>query len=105
MTGSIKSPVEDCKERVEHYQKKRSDGGRLDLESMDKACWREIWWCKKDQNCSLNLLYVVRVARLPLVLDPPPHLLDLYTSSCNNIRAYNGLLACSSFGTNIDENF
>ena len=52
-----------------------------------------------------NLLYVVRVARLPPVLDPPPHLLDLYTSLCNNIRAYNRLLACSSFGANIDENF
>ena len=54
MTGSIKSPVEDCKERVEHHQKKRSDGGRLDLESMDQACWHEIWWCEKDQNCSLS---------------------------------------------------
>ena len=49
---------------------------------------------------------------LPPVLDPPPYLFDLYTSSCsevrnfrNNIRAYNGFLACSSFGANIDESF
>ena len=46
------------------------------------------------------------------VLDPPPYLLDLYTSSGseaksfrNNIRAYNSLLACSSFGAKIDESF
>src|SRR5207249_9205282 len=70
MTGSIKSLVEDSKERVEHYQKKRSDGGRLDLESMDKACWREIWWRKEEQNCKLQLRYVVVLGRLLPVLDP-----------------------------------
>jgi hypothetical protein len=50
--------------------------------------------------------------RLPPVLDPPPYLLDLYTSSHSeaisfrkNIRAYNGILAYSSFGANIDESF
>ncbi|PKB96148.1 hypothetical protein RhiirA5_393225 [Rhizophagus irregularis] len=49
---------------------------------------------------------------LPPVLDPPPYLLDLYTSFHSeaisfqkNIRAYNGILACSSFGANIDESF
>ncbi|UZO29014.1 uncharacterized protein OCT59_022511 [Rhizophagus irregularis] len=50
--------------------------------------------------------------RLAPVLDPPPYLLDLYTSSCSeaisfrkNIRTYNGILACTSFGANIDESF
>jgi hypothetical protein len=49
---------------------------------------------------------------LPPVFDPPPYLLDLYTLSHSdaisfrkNIRAYNGILACSSFGAKIDESF
>ncbi|CAB4442942.1 unnamed protein product [Rhizophagus irregularis] len=49
---------------------------------------------------------------LPLLLKPPSYLLNLYTSSdpnsssfCKNIRAYNNLLACTSFGANIDEEF
>jgi len=68
---------------------------------------------EKEQNsskfamcCSDGKVY------LPPVLDLPPYLLDLYTSSYpdalrfrKNVRAYNFLLACSSLGAKIDKSF
>jgi len=46
---------------------------------------------------------------LPRLLEPPPYLPNLYTSSeCDiisfrkNIRSYNNVLACTSFGASID---
>ena len=49
---------------------------------------------------------------LPALLEPPSYLLDLYTSPGpisnsfrKNIRAYNNILACTSFGTDVDERF
>src|SRR5437763_70334 len=124
MSGSIESPV-SCKrrlqrERVERHQKRKSEGGRLDLGSMDQTCLHcgaKFWLSEKDRNSSksspkLAMCYAGGKVNLPPVLDPTPYLLDLYTSSgseaksfCNNIRAYNSLLACSSFGAKIDESF
>jgi hypothetical protein len=108
------------RERVQRHRKRRSDGGRLDLGSMDQTCSHcgaKFWLNEKDQSSNLSSpRFAVCCAggkvRLPPVLDPPPYLLDLYTSSSSearsfrkNIRAYNGLFACSSFGTNVDESF
>ena len=49
---------------------------------------------------------------LPALLEPPSYLLDLYTSPGpisnsfrKNIRAYNNILACTSFGADVDERF
>lgn len=68
-------------------------------------------WVRKNEIAPyhlLDLLYAVQVAKFAylrcLIL------LELFTFSssdaiyfCKNIRAYNSLLACSSFGANIDE--
>src|SRR5204863_8696006 len=47
---------------------------------------------------------------LPRLIEPPPYLLNLYTSSESdaisfrkNIRCYNNILACTSFGANIEK--
>ncbi|CAG8705246.1 13676_t:CDS:1, partial [Funneliformis mosseae] len=47
--------------------------------------------------------------RLPCLVEPPPYLLNLYTSSNSdaisfqkNIRRYNNVLACTSFDANIN---
>jgi hypothetical protein len=80
-------------------------------------CGARFWLCEKDQNSNLSfpkfaMCYASGKVCLPPVLDPPPYLLDLYTSLHSdaisfrkNIRAYNGILACSSFGAKIDESF
>ncbi|RGB27075.1 hypothetical protein C1646_769599 [Rhizophagus diaphanus] len=54
----------------------------------------------------------IEKVNLPPLLEPPPYLLNLYTSSrsdantfCKNIRGYNSLLACTSFGAKINEEF
>ncbi|SRR6266540_7442810 len=125
MSGSIETSASRKRrlqrKRVKRYRKKRSDGGhRLDLGSMDQTCLHcsvKFWLSEKDRNSSksspkLAICYAGGKVRLPPVLDPSPYLLDLYTSSHsearnfhNNIRAYNGLLACSSFGAKINESF
>ncbi|PKY59706.1 hypothetical protein RhiirA4_482684 [Rhizophagus irregularis] len=67
------------RERVERHQQRRFDGGRLDLENMNQTylhCDARFWLCKKNRNSSLS-----------------------------SPRAYNGILACSSFGASIDESF
>ncbi|PKK55868.1 hypothetical protein RhiirC2_801298 [Rhizophagus irregularis] len=87
------------------------------MNQMCLHCGARFWLCEKDQNSSLSsprfaMCCADGKVRLPPVLDPPPYLFDLYTSSLSeainfrkNIRAYNGILACSSFGANIDESF
>ncbi|GET67424.1 uncharacterized protein LOC104885245 [Rhizophagus irregularis DAOM 181602=DAOM 197198] len=108
------------RERVERHRQRRFDGGRLDLGIIDQTCLHcgaRFWLCEKDRNSSLSsprfaMCCAGGKVRLAPVLDPPPYLLDLYTSSCSeaisfrkNIRTYNGILACTSFGANIDESF
>ncbi|PKY50733.1 hypothetical protein RhiirA4_531157 [Rhizophagus irregularis] len=103
------------RDRVERHRQRRFDGGCLDLGNMNQTCLHcsaRFWLCEKDRNSSLSsprfaICCAGGKVRLPPVLDPPPYLLDLYTSSQleaisfrKNIRAYNGILACSSFGAN-----
>ncbi|RIA93996.1 hypothetical protein C1645_690212, partial [Glomus cerebriforme] len=88
------------------------------IDQMCLHCGAKFWLCEKDRNSSLSSSRFAMYCaggklRLPPVFDSPfPYLLDLYTSShsdaisfCKNIRAYNGILACSSFGANIDKSF
>src|SRR3990170_6297341 len=93
---------------------------RHELERMDQICIHcnaKFWINEKDQNSSLALPSFAlccaggKVNLSPL-LKPPQYLLDLYTSSNSdaisfhrNIRGYNNLLACTSFGANINNEF
>jgi hypothetical protein len=87
---------------------------------MDQTCLHcgaKFWLSEKDRNSSQSspkfaMCCASRKVRLPPVLDPLPYLLNLYTSSHSNaisfrknIRAYNRILSCTSFGANIDESF
>ncbi|SRR6266542_2524803 len=120
MSGSINSSKlhkkRSQRERVERYRKKRFKKGRLNLGSMDQTCSHyrmKFWLSKKNRNSSLFspkffMCYAGDKVHLPLVLDPSPYLFDLYSevrNFCNNIRAYNRLLACSYFDANIDKSF
>ena len=108
------------RERTERYRKKKANEGRHDLGNMDQECLHcgaKFWLHEKNQNSSLSspkfaICCADGKVNLPPMLEPPPYLLDLYTSSHTdashfrkNIRAYNSLLACTSFGANIDETF
>ncbi|CAG8741764.1 2919_t:CDS:2, partial [Funneliformis mosseae] len=69
---------------------------------------------EKNQNSSFaypifSTCCVHSKVRLPRLVEPPPYLLNLYTSSNSdaisfrkNIRRYNNILACISFGANIN---
>ncbi|CAB5188308.1 unnamed protein product [Rhizophagus irregularis] len=124
MSSTSETPVSHKRrlqrERVECHQQRRFDGERFDLEIIDQTCLHcgtRFWLCEKNRNSSLSsprfaMCCAGGKVHLPPVLDPPPYLLDLYTSFHSeaisfqkNIRAYNGILACSSFGANIDESF
>jgi hypothetical protein len=108
------------RERVGCHRQRRFEGRHFDLGNMDQTCLHcdaRFWLCEKDQNSSLSspkfaMCCMGGKIHLPPVLDPPSYLLDLYTSShsevisfCKNIRTYNGILICSSFGANIDKSF
>ena len=72
---------------------------------------------EKDQRSTLTSpTFAVCCAggkvRLPPLLRPPPYLINLYTSlesEANNfrknIRSYNSLLVCTSFGADINGEF
>ena len=80
-------------------------------------CGAKFWIDEKDHNSSqISPLFAMCCAdgkiSLPPLLKPPQYLLDLYTSSNSNatsfhrnIRGYNNLLACTSFGANIGKEF
>jgi hypothetical protein len=80
-------------------------------------CGAKFWIDEKDQNSSrVSPSFAVCCAggkvSLPPLLKPPSYLMDLYTSSNadaasfrKNIRGYNNLLACTSFGANISDEF
>ncbi|RIA90058.1 hypothetical protein C1645_738150 [Glomus cerebriforme] len=80
-------------------------------------CGAKFWMQEKDHNSSQTsptfaMCYAGGKVYLPPLLEPPPYLLNLYTSSGSdaksfrkNIRGYNSLLACTSFGANVDEQF
>ncbi|CAI2190530.1 18423_t:CDS:2 [Funneliformis geosporum] len=82
--------------RQRNYKRRRINNNidiRYDLGSINQLCL----------NCGAKLL--------PL-LNPPPYLMNLYTSSESeansfrkNVRSYNSLLAYTSFGTNVNDEF
>jgi hypothetical protein len=109
-----------------HHQLERNNNHmiqnevRHELGRMDQTCIHcgaKFWMEEKINHSSqASPIFTTCCANgkvnLPPVLEPPPYLLNLYTSSLsdarsfrNNIRAYNSLMACSSFGANIDERF
>ncbi|RIA81270.1 hypothetical protein C1645_675349, partial [Glomus cerebriforme] len=77
-------------------------------------CGAKFWMEEKNRNTSLaspafSTCCAHAKVRLPRLIDPPPYLLNLYTSSdsdavsfCKNIRRYNNVLACTSFGADIN---
>ena len=91
-----------------------------ELGKMDRVCVHcnaKFWIEEKDQksNCTSPSFAVCCAGgkvSLPPLLMPPSYLMDLYTSSNSdaasfrkNIRGYNNLLACTSFGTYISNEF
>ena len=117
-----------ARERMNNSRKKqkirnterRVEGIRHELGRMDQICTHcgaKFWLNEKDRNSSrLFPKFAVCCAgdkvHLPRLLEPPSYLLNLYTSPGpdansfrKNIRAYNNILACTSFRANIDENF
>ncbi|PKY52677.1 hypothetical protein RhiirA4_326788, partial [Rhizophagus irregularis] len=113
------------KERQSHYRKKQKinyNAGikRYELGRMDQMCIHcggKFWINERNQKSSqaspsFTICCAGGKVNLPPLLKPPSYLLDLYTlpgpipnSFRKNIRAYNNLLACTSFGANIDERF
>ena len=117
------------RERLSHFRKKQKTKDnrqpyvgikRHELGRMDQVCIHcgaKFWINEKDQSSSLaSPSFAVCCAggkvSLPPLLKPPPYLLNLYTSPDSdaasfrkNIRGYNNLLACTSFGTNINNKF
>jgi hypothetical protein len=73
-------------------------------------CGAKFWIEEKDRDSrqsspSFALFCAGGKVSLPPLLKPPTYLLDLYTSSSSdassfrkNIKDYNNLLACTSFG-------
>ena len=94
---------------------KRHKLGRM--EQLCTYCGAKFWMEEKGQNSSQTFpSFPVCCAggkvSLPPLLRPPSYLMDLYTSSNSdavsfqkNIRGYNNLLACTSFGTNVSNEF
>ncbi|CAG8721130.1 6727_t:CDS:1, partial [Acaulospora morrowiae] len=72
---------------------------------------------EKDQSSSrksskFSICCAHEKVHLPSLSKLPPYLLDLYisvgsdgNSFCKNIRSYNNILACTSFGANIINEF
>ena len=99
----------------QHIDIERHKLGRMD--SICIHCGAKFWIDEKDNNSSrtapsFSVCCAGGKVILPPLLKPPLYLLNLYTSPGpdstsfrKNIRAYNNLLACTSFGANIDENF
>ncbi|GBC08228.1 hypothetical protein RclHR1_00080005 [Rhizophagus clarus] len=94
---------------------KRHELGRMN--QICVHCGAKFWIEERDHHSSQTspsfaMCCAGDKVRLPSLLRPPSYLLDLYTSSSTesssfrkNIRAYNNILACTSFGANIDEGF
>ena len=98
---------------LERQQQYANNILHYELGRMDQICIHcnaKFWIDEKDHNSSqVSPSFAVCCAggkvRLPPLLKPPSYILDLYTSSNSdaalfrkNIRGYNNLLACTSFG-------
>ena len=99
----------------QHINIKRHELGRMDQTCND--CGAKFWIDEKDHSSSYETpSFTVccaggKVNLLPL-LKPPLYLMHLYTSSDTdtvlfrrNIRGYNNILSCTSFGANICNEF
>ncbi|CAI2193395.1 11755_t:CDS:2, partial [Funneliformis geosporum] len=90
------------------------------LGRMDQFCIHcnaKFWINEKDKSGSLTfpsfaVCCTSGKVNLPPLLKPPSYLLNIYTSSDSiatsfrkNIRGYNNLFACTSFGANINKEF
>ncbi|RIA81727.1 hypothetical protein C1645_700611, partial [Glomus cerebriforme] len=90
---------------------------RHELGKMNQTCIHcdaKFWMEEKNQNTSLaspafSTCCVHGKVHLPRLIDLPPYLLNLYISSDSdavsfrkNIRYYNNVLVCMSFGTDIN---
>ncbi|CAI2196417.1 16124_t:CDS:1 [Funneliformis geosporum] len=109
--------------RQRNYKRRRINNNidiRHDLESMNQLCLHcgaKFWMDEKNQRSTqisptFSVCCVNRKVRLLPLLKPPPYLMNLYTSlesEANsfrkNVRSYNSLLACISFGTNVNDEF
>src|SRR5438876_1230873 len=91
---------------------------RYELGRMDQVCIRsraKFWMEEKDRNSNrMSPTFSICCAHgkvlLPRLIEPPPYLLNLYTSSESdavsfhkNIRCYNNVLACTFFGADIEK--
>ena len=110
-------------ERQSNYRRRHSNNStdiRLDLGRMNQVCIHcgsKFWMNEKDQRSTyISPTFTICCAggkvNLPSLLEPPPYLIELYTSSGSvansfrkNIRGYNSLLACTSFGANVNDEF
>ena len=110
-------------DRQRNYKRKRNniteivrhDCGRMD--QLCSYCGSKFWIGERNQKSTLTspTFFVCCAAgkvRLTPLLKPPPYLMDLYSSSRSeaisfrrNIRGYNSLLACTSFGANVNDEF
>ena len=93
----------------------RHDCGRMD--QLCLHCGSKFWIGEKDQRSTLSSpTFSVCCAggkvKLTPLLKPPLYLMNLYTSLGSeansfrrNIRGYNSLLACTSFGANVNDEF
>ncbi|PKC04553.1 hypothetical protein RhiirA5_248029, partial [Rhizophagus irregularis] len=89
--------------------------GRMD--QICTYCGAKFWMNEKDKHSTQNSpSFAVCCAGgkvgLPPLLRPPPYLMNLYTSlepEANafrrNVRSYNSLLACTSFGADVNGEF
>ena len=111
-------------QRQKNYIKRHKNNNtvsiRHDLGNMDQLCSHcnaKFWMAEKNQKSShASPTFTVccsdgKVNLSPL-LKPPPYLMNLYTSSGSaadsfrkNVRSYNSLLACTSFGANVNKEF
>ncbi|CAG8639081.1 17353_t:CDS:2, partial [Rhizophagus irregularis] len=115
-----------CKERVSHFRKKQKNNctekreERHELKNIEQTCIHcdaKFWIEERIRNSSrVSSAFAICCAggkvNLQPLLEPPPYLLNLYTSSRSdantfhkNIRGYNSLLACTFFGAKINEEF
>ncbi len=109
--------------RQRNYKRRRINNNidiRHELGSMDQLCLHcgaKFWMDEKNQRSTqVSPTFSVCCAngkvRLMPLLKPPPYLMNLYTSSESeadsfrrNARSYNSLLACTSFGANVNDEF
>jgi hypothetical protein len=89
-----------------------------ELGQMDQVCIHcgaKFWMEERNSSSShaspiLSICCAHGKVLLPRLIEPPSYLLNLYTSSepdaisfCKNIRSYNNILLCTSFGANIEK--